>query len=131
MMVGMDVDAAAAMGFKREQAEQSLAVLDALAFPESSFGVAMDLARFVQIPLLDATLALIHGGRRLRQLGIDIPKVVDSDPLTRLAAVDAVVYGQAKAYAGTFYGSLDVREAQGHTFTAVFLRFVESVFGPR
>src|SRR5688572_8560865 len=102
----MTVEAAAAMGFKREDAEQAIAILDALGQPED-LDVAMDLARFVRIPLPDAAIALANP-RYLRRLGF----APDAD-------IRAEVAGQAKAYARTFYGSLDVREAQGHTFSRV------------
>lgn len=122
----MDIEAAAALGFKRDVTEQSLAILEAAARPSADLAVAMDLARYMNIGLGDATWALVGGRKALRRLGLTIP--ADADP-TEYVAKEAA--GQAEAYAGSFFGSMDVREAQGHTFTAAFKGIVAAMFGPR
>jgi len=125
-MPGMTIEEAAAKGFKRDVAERSLAIIEAMALPADTLTVAMDLARYVRIPLTEATFALVEGRKRLRRLGIVVPETADP-----IAFVAAETVGQAAAYATTFYGILDVREAQGHTFTRAFTAFVEQAFGPR
>jgi hypothetical protein len=106
------------MGFKREEAEQALAILAALA-RSADLDVAMDLARFVRIPLPDAAMAL-DDPRRLRRLGF-----------TSAADVRSEVAGMAEAYTHTLYGQWDVREAQGLTVSAAARRLAERMFGPR
>ncbi len=114
----MTIEAAAAMGFKREEAEPAIAMLEVLG-RQDDLDLAMDLARFVRITLPDAVRALaIPGG--LRRLGF----APDTD-------IRAEVAGQAAAYAKTFYGLLDVREAHGHTFSRAFTDVIERWFGPR
>jgi hypothetical protein len=125
-MRGMNIEDAAAKGFKRDVSERSLAILEAMALPAETLTVAMDLARYVRIPLDEATYALVMGRKRLRRLGLVVPE--GADPIGYVAAETA---GQADAYTTTFYGGLDVREAQGHTFTRAFTSMFEQVFGPR
>jgi hypothetical protein len=122
----VSVEDAAAMGFKSAEAEQSLALLAAVAAPPGAFAVAMDLARYVRVPLVDATAALVLGPRRLRGLGLAVPD--GADPI---AYVGAETAGMAKAYTTTLYGSLEVREAQGHTFSRAFNDLLARWFGPR
>lgn len=127
----MTVDATA-LGFKRSESDLALAIIEAANAPDGAFMVAMDLARFVQIPLRDAASLLALGmnrPRRLRRLGFEVPDWLPPDEV--LAVVRDQVKGQAGFYTETFYGSMDVREAQGHTFSAAFWRLYESVFGPR
>lgn len=122
----MDVETAAAMGFMRDVTERSVGIIEAAGAPDDTLTVAMDLARFVRIPLDYATEALVMGPRRLRRLGLIVPD--GADPL---AYVRGEVAGSAQMYTTTLYGQLDVREAQGHTFTAAFTGMVERLFGPR
>jgi hypothetical protein len=123
------VEVAAAMGFRRQEVETSLAILEAMAVPES-LDVAMDLARFVRVPLVDATYALVTP-KRLRRLGLPVP--TDSDIPEVIAIVRPVVAGQAAAYAKTWYGQSEVREAQGWTlgqnFELAMRAIVDRVFG--
>lgn len=105
----MTVEAAAAMGFKREEAEPVLRLLEAVAAPEGTFEVAMGLARFCRIPLRRATEALIVP-KRLRRLGFALAPDLPAPDV--VAAVRAQVAGQAALYAQTFYGQRDVYEAQ-------------------
>ena len=122
----MSIEQAAAMGFRRDQVEPALRIIEASAASPETLAVAMDLARYLHVPLADATDALIIGPRWLRRFGLIVPP--GADPL---AFVREQVAGQAEAYTTTFYGSMAVREAQGHTFSRAFLRSVERVFGPR
>ena len=121
--------AAKAMGFKGDEAERSLRILEASGWPLDTLDVAMDLARFVNIPLGEATWALIMGPKALRRLGFKIPLRASQDEW--LDIVRRETAGQAEAYTHTFYGQMDVREAQGHTFTRAFRALIESVFGKR
>lgn len=128
MMEGMNVEWAAAMGFRRDVAERSMAMLDAAGMPHE-FGLAMDVARFLREPLDEATMALVSGSARLRRLGFRVER--DMDPEKALDIVRAEVAGQAEAYTHTIYGSAEVREAQGHTFSQMFSGLWERWFGPR
>jgi hypothetical protein len=123
---------AAEMGFKRDDAEQAAAMIEAAAASSEVFDVAMDLARYVHIPLGEATVALVLGmndPRRLRRLGFEVANGLP--PSEVLALVGKQVDGQAALYATTWMGQMEVREAHGYTFSAVFWRMWEAMFGPR
>lgn len=114
----MASDRPAALGFKADEAERAMAIINAGARPDD-LDVAMDLARYVRIPLADAAYALIGGDRALRRLG------------TSEATVRADTAGMAAMYATTFSGQMEVREAQGRTFSKVFTDTIERWFGKR
>lgn len=121
---------ATAMGFKRSESDPVLAMIEAANAPDGTFIVAMDLARFVRIPLWDAAIALVLGQpKRLRRYGFHVADGMTPDEV--FAAVRSEVEGQAAAYTETWWGGVAVREAQGRTFSAAFWRLYESMFGPR
>ena len=104
-------EAAAAMGFTWAEAEPAVGLLDIVAAAPGTLETAMDLSRYMLIPLPEAATALVIGRRRLRRLGFDIPQ--DADPLT---FVREQVAGQAEAYTHTWAGGAAVRRAEGRTF---------------
>ena len=119
----------AAMGFKRDVAERALRLLEASAWADDTLDLAMDVARYLRIPLDDATWALVMGPRHLRRLGFKVPLRASQDEY--LAIVRADVAGQAEAYTHTIYGEMDIREAQGHTFSKVLTDTLARWFSPR
>lgn len=124
----MSLEWAAAMGFPRVDAERCMAMLEAAALPYE-FGLAMDIARFLRLPLDEAASALILGPSRLSRLGFRVEWTAQPGEARDVVRVE--VMGQAEAYTRTLYGSMAVREAQGHTFSRVVTETLERWFGKR
>jgi hypothetical protein len=110
--------AAINLGFSDEDAKNSLATLVAATHDAGEalkiLAVAEDLARFKGISLTDAASALtsIEAGRSrgLAQLGINVKDYATTEE--RLAAVEKVAGGQARAYAQTDLGQVAVAYAK-------------------
>lgn len=106
------VTAGAAKGFNDQQVEEGLAHLAAATHNVTQAvnlqAVAMDLARFRNIDLADASDKLIRviGGssRVAKELGIDFGKT--STVAERLALIEGVVGGQAEAFGKTTAGAM-------------------------
>ena len=124
----MNIQWAAAMGFNRNEAQRSMTMVNAAAMPYE-FGLAMDVARFLCVSLDEATSAVILGPSRLSRLGFRGQR--DTLPDEARDRVRGEVVGQAEAYTHTIYGSMAVREAEGHTFSRVFTDLLERWFGSR
>jgi hypothetical protein len=110
-----------ALGFTRTETDRAEAIFRAMG-DRQELEVAMDLARFVRVPLEDAAMALCWP-HRLRHLGFEIPAGASVEEA--VAAVRPVVAGMAQAYSRTFDGRLAVREAQGNTLR----RLLERILG--
>lgn len=89
---------AADLGFMPDDAALSMAMLDACASPTEAFALAMDLARYLNVSLHDATQAIVVPKRLPLRYGFGAAGV---DPL-----VDALskVDGQSLAYSHTLHG---------------------------
>lgn len=140
-MIKAGDDALMKFGFDNEEATLSLAKLmqatqDApMAF--EAFQAAIDLARYKNISLEDATQALtiafMGGGRMLKMFGIEVDDHASKE--TILAAVMDKVRGQAEANAKTFEGQMRItmsilgefQEALGAQF-APAITFVNEKF---
>jgi hypothetical protein len=101
----MTIEQAAALGFLPDEAEHSLAMIEAASAAPGTFGTAMDLARLMNVPLTDAAAALIVPKRLRRWL----PIPPDADPV---AFVRDYAAGQAEAYALTLCGTIEVIRAR-------------------
>lgn len=102
-------DTLAAFGFGGDEANTTLGMAVALAAPDRSLFLAIDLARYVMVPLPDAFTAL-YTPRTLRRLGLPIPKTSSRDETWEIVARETV--GQAEAYATTFAGKAAIRAAK-------------------
>lgn len=106
------IAAAGEKGFTDQEAEQSLAHLSAATHDATQAislqSVAMDLARFRNLSLADASDKLIRviGGssRVAKELGIDFSKT--STEAERLGLIEQVVGGQADAFGNTTAGAM-------------------------
>lgn len=119
-------------GFSNEESALSMArLLQATkdgSFTFQAYQAAMDLARYKNISLEDATQALIiafqGGGRLLKQFGIEVDDHASKE--TILAAVIAKTAGQAAAYAQTTKGSIDILKEAFNEFAEA----LGSIFAP-
>lgn len=127
-------NAAMKLGFNNEIAAVSIARLfqatgDA-EFAFRAFQAAMDLARYKGISLEDATTALIlafqGGGRLLKQFGIEVDEHASKE--TILAAVMKQTQGQAKAYAETLKGNVEVmKQYKNEVFEIIGQPFADTI----
>ena len=96
-------------GFTADDRHRAVRLMEALNAPDDYLDVAMDLARFVNVSLLDAVWA-VHTNRDLHRLGLPVPKGATRSEA--VAIVRAECAGQASAYTRTMAFALALTEPE-------------------